>query len=634
VNERPERLHRATLLIALGVFLVGSLAMLVGLPVHEGPDEPGHLDYAFRIASTGERPYLQGEAALAGATVWDESSMGHHPQLYYRVLAWTAALSGSQVPAVTFDQVPNRTRADGTFAANTWRHGFDEVAPRSAEVRTVWLLRGVSVVCGLVSLVLVFATARVLVPNRPAVASIAVLLLAALPQWQGSHAVLDNGALSTTLSFAALYVLARLWTRAVDGRADDRSAPTAPVTWTEAVVLGLLVGAALETKLTALFLLPVALVVAVGAIWRARDRRLATLARCAVAVAIVAALFAPFVLENLARYGELLGTQAHRRAYAQSLLATALPDPEWQSQYLWGVHAQSLFPTLGRTLVGHWGWNALAAPLSALVLFGTAAGSGFVGLVVAVIGSVRTRGGGPNGERGLPWRALALPAGVALLVLVQVVLYNRTFMQPQGRYLFPGLGAAVVLVAAGLATLGAPLPRTLARLVGTALGAAVVVVSLRIAVLDVPRHFAFDAVDDPLFASVAAQLAHPVAADDARGGAGEGEGRVERVQLVGPDDGSVHDLPPTLEWTAPADSTDPVVWTVNLWRADGTYLGGTFERLRLMLTDTRWSMPQDYWTALEPGTVLLWQVRAVPDRRANEAVAAMPRSAVRRLVRR
>lgn len=646
MSAGSERLHRVTLLIALGVFLVGSLSMLFGLPVHEGPDEPGHLDYAFRIASTGDRPYLQGEAVAAGATIWDESSMGHHPQLYYRVLAWTAALTGSQVPAVTFVQEANRAREDGTIAPNTWQHGYDEVAPRSPEVRTVFVLRGVSVLCGLASLVLVFATARVLVPARPAVASTAVLLLAALPQWQGSHAVLDNGALSTTLCFAALYVLARLWTRTVDvpenvdGQVDALK-PVHAVPWSEAIALGLLIGAALETKLTALFLLPLALLVAARAVWRARGERVATLVRCGVAVAIVAALFAPFLLENLERYGELLGTQAHRRAYALSLLDTALPDPEWQRQYLWGLHAQSLFPTLGRTLVGHWGWNAMAAPVSVLVLFGTAAGLGLLGLGAAAIGSLRSRSTAPrdgasrdgasrdgasNSERGLPWRALALPAVAALLVLVQVVLYNSTFMQPQGRYLFPGLGAALVLLAAGLTTLETRLSTDRARLSAIALGAATVAVSLRIATLDVPRHFAFEPVDDPRFASVAGELAHPVA-PDAR------NGRIEAVHLIAPADGSTHDGPPTLEWTAPDGVADPVVWTVNLWRGDGTYLGGTFERLQLELEDTRWSVPADYWSAFEPGTVILWQVRVVPDRRAGATVDDAPRSDVRRLVR-
>ncbi|MEZ5979788.1 MAG: hypothetical protein R3F34_16445 [Planctomycetota bacterium] len=582
------------LVLALVLFVVGAERHLRALPVWEGPDEPGHYDYACRLADTGERPWIMGSTDGSSATVWDQTSMAHHPWLYYRVLGALAATVGDGLPTGSYAANPT----DPTLNAV---HGHDEVAPRSPEVCLFDRLRRFSILCGALSLVLVFATGRVLAPGSPAIAAGGAFGLAALPQWQHSHAVLDNGALATTLCFGAVALLAVLWRdagrRFARAGTDASAATYGTVGWSAALGLGALCGLAILCKLTSLFLLPLSLLVALRVV-AASERRGAALLRCLAAVAVVAAITGPFFAENVARYGDLTASAAHEKAYAASLV-----PPEFRDLYLFGLHPQSFLPSFARNLVGNFGWNAAAAPIATMWGFAALLAVGLLGWVVG---------------RERRWALLPVLAPVVVLVFVQVALYNRTFHQPQGRYFFPGVGALALVLAGGCAALGSRLPRTVARGAGALLAAVLAFDALRIAFVVVPPVFAFEPTDDP-FRSVLTS--------------GVGEPSTPPLVLLEPADGAELVDAPIFRFEVPADAPKDALHTLELWRGDGLYLGGTFEKMDdRSFTGDATPFPPALWPGLAPGTYR-WQIRRVPNRVERESGRDVESSEVRTFVK-
>jgi len=581
------RSQHAALAAAIAVFVACACAFLVHLPAHEGPDEPGHYDYAFKYERTGERPWVPGTTDGVRATGWHETSMAHHPVLYYAVLAGLGRVMDGGLAAPT-------PRFEEGLEPNAVRHGHDELAPRSREVRSFLVLRGFSVVCGALSLVLLWATVRRLAPNTAHAATLATGLLACLPQWHHAHAVLDNGALGTTLCFAALFVLARVWTFA-DERRD------VAVSWFDALALGLAIGAALATKLTALFLFAPAAVAAVRVVWRS-ERRGAALTRCGVALALALAAFAPFVLENEARYGEALARGVHAKAYEVSSIAYLAQQFGMELGEARRLYLTQLFPEeFGRSLVGVFGWNAVSVPEHSLWGWSAAAVLGVGGLALG---------------RGTPWRAVALAAPVLALGLAQVVAYNLDFKQPQGRYLFPAIGALALVVAAGLAALAARSKRGAPVLV-FALLAAAAADALHTAFVVVPNAYSTSPAADPLLAVFCGSIGALPRASDVS------------IDVHEPADGTRLVDVPTFVFEVPEER----VVTLHLWLEHGPFIGGTFETLRADVSSGRWSLPPDVWASLPVGSRLHWQVRVVPDRVRGEAALDVQRSAPRSIVR-
>jgi hypothetical protein len=595
----------AALFAALALHLVAAGSFVLHLPVHEGPDEPGHYDYVFRLARTGERPWVPGTSDGVHATTWDETSMAHHPALYYAVLAGLGRAVAGDLPAPT----PNFGDAPAPLQT---RHGHDERAPRSDEVRLVLLLRGVSVLCGALSLVLLWATARRLAPNEPAVAVLATGLLACLPQWHHAHAVLDNGALGTTACFAALYALACIVTAS-----DERRAVA--VSWRAALALGVCTGAALATKLTGLLLLPLAGLVALRVLWRSERRALA-LARVATALVLALAPLAHFAAQNLERYGEPLARGVHARAYAVSTIAAQAAAAGLDEDVARSLYMTERFPReFARSLVGVFGWNAVSVPEHTLATFGVVALLGAVGVLLALVRA-----------RPRPWRVVLMAGGVAALALAQVVTYNLEFVQPQGRYAFPGVGGLALLVGLGLAHLAGRVPRGTGVVPGSVPRVAITLVlgacalqALYVALVQVPRAFG-----EPVRAALADADPRLAAFVGALGRAPADAGR--ELAVFEPDDGATLDAPPTFRFEPARQGTT----TLHVWLGDGQFLGGTFEHQRLAVDSGTWSLPAGLWAGLPAGTVVWWQVRRVPDRARGESAADVERSAPRHVVKR
>lgn len=568
--------------IWLGVALVAHLALAgtyaCKAPAWEGPDENDHAYYASILRATGRQPTIMKSAASTGRPSWEEGSLGHHPPLYYWVLGSLTAVfgSGDYTPCWSPNPAPAGT------SALQWQHGHDERAPVSAEI---WVLRGLrvfSTLLGALSIVLTYALARVLFPTRPGVAGVASVLLACLPQWSWMHGVLDNGNLATTLATATVVVLAK----AVRARRLGLGT---------GIGVGLLLGTALLTKLTALFLLPLVVAVFALAALSWRDRRRPALVGGLVACTLALAISGTWFVRNATLYGDPLALAPHAIAYASNRLPDDLRASYFGGDFVWR--------TLHSTFAGV-GWSMRAAPTWVEGIGAAVVGLGLVGF--AWRGRTLVR------EGGAPF---AIAVAVLLLTVAGYVQFNLSFIQPQGRYLFPALGVVVIVVAAGLHS--SVRPRTIvwpALAAAACIGGAVALQHLTFLPLLAPA-----APPGPRYASFYEGM-HTVGAPARR-----------TIVPRAPDAGAVLADAPTFSWLDP-DAPRGAAYSVHVWFPSGITFA-TWESAHLPIGAHEWAMPAGLWSALPRGETLHWRVRRVPDRARGEAMRDQPESALLPFVR-
>lgn len=563
---------RRWLAVALLVHLLLAGTYAWRTPAWEGPDESDHAFYAMFLAATGRQPTILGSGAQTGRAGYEEAPLGHHPPLYYWLLGKIAAVSG-HADVTPFWSPNSAFGTDQPTGALKWLHGHDETTRVSAEIGVLRAQRGLGVLCGAVTIWLAFGLARALFAERGEVAAVAAVLLAAWPQWSFMHGVLDNGNLAATLATATALLLVR--------------ALQAGLTSPRALALGAVLGAALLTKLTALFLLPLVAVVSALA-WLAKRASLARALRFASLVAVVAlALSGAWFWRNFQLYGDPLALAPHAVAYAGNKVPEGM-----RYAYLTG----DFVPKTLQSLFAGIGWALRPAP--------DAVQWAAVALVVA-------------GALGFLLRARALLRGRGVEVLVAVcavglaiagvVQFNLTFIQPQGRYLFPGLPAFLVLLAAGLA---APRPRGV-FCAGLLLGAVAL------------QHVWFlpqlrpGAPPDALYASYQAGLRTP--------------GETSIVALA-PADGHHSDVPPEFAWRD--DNAPPGCrYTLQL-TIPGALTVGSFETARLALAGGSWQLLEQFWHGLPKGQPVRWRVRRLADRSRGEDQFAQPCTPWQTLTRR
>lgn len=559
--------------LALLCHLVLATGYALGTPAFEGPDENSHYEYAQHLANAGTLPLPPALAQQRGLPQSEGAVLAHHPPLYYTLLAITLQTLGRD--DTVFGPLTNPTFGQPGAPAQHlhFRHGADERAPLRDGQGTLRLLRFVSVLLGAISLISVLELARLACPSRPGVADAAILLLACSPMWSFLHGVLNSDVLAITLCCATLSALAQL-------AAEPRTGPT------RAAGLGALLGAALLTKLTTLFLVPLAGLVFAVAAWRHSRARRTLLRDAGITLLVAAALSGWWFWRNHTLFGDLLARNVHDAAFAP-----IPPDYRWA--WLTGGFLPQVFPSL----LGTFGWFSLP-PHPLLVWAGAAT------TALALLGLLL-----PAADRGPRPRPLWLLALACLLVFAGTAHFNWTAPQPQGRLLLAAAAPGAVLLAAGLVRFADRVRLTRFAMVFAALPPALATV-------------VFFAWFRPAFA---AALAPAPATHAALVG-----------DLVG-DDGTpgIHWLgePPPPAATAPvlrfAEPDAPAGATYTLYACD--------HRGRVWLALYEWSggalavrsgepMPAPAFELLPRGVDVWLRLRRVPDWAAGERTATMPTS--------
>lgn len=577
--------------LVLHLFLGG--AYLLSTPAFEAPDEGDHMWALWFMERTWTLPLPRGASKYCGKPelAWKEHDLGHHPPLYYGLLAAGERLFLDRDLAPTWHPDPRFLTRGGTSRFKDL-HGWDERRGTvSSEVRALWVLRGFSLLCGLVLVWGAWALAREIFPGRPGIWTASALAVACLPQFSATFSVLDNGNLAAALSAPVLLLLVRALRRG-------------NLTWRGGILLGLFAGLALMAKLTALFLVPAGLLLLGIALLERRRGALPLIGPAGAALAVLVLLSGWFFVRNYMLFGDWTGEAPKLIGYASNRVPAGR---------VWDYLSGPFLTRTWETFVGCFGWESLPLPrgvLEGLLLVPLLA---LLGWIPAARRILHGRGSG---------RAVLFLLACVLLSFAGLVQYNRVFVQPQGRYLFAVLPAVAVLASGGLAGLFSLLPGRGALAAGRVLALGWILFALGVYFLFFRPAFSPEKpTAGPLDACLTFGLCTPPSPSQ------------PRIELTGPPDGARLGNPPRFSWKLPPSWKGRTV-TVHCVRPEGSLLFATWEWPRLALRGESWTMPDWAWRSLPKGVPISWKVRVVPDRSRGERVDRMPESGFRTFFRR
>ena len=412
--------------MGLGLLLLAYVALgalfAVRTPVWQAPDEPAHYNYVHQLAD-GHWPVIEPgdwDQAYLSEVVGSEFDPAYpvvgityedwQPPLYYLAQWPVYRLSGGSLPAMRLLSV----LFGAGVVALAWVAGravFDGDAPRALAVAA---------------------------------------FVAFLPQHLAILGSVNNDSLAELIIAAILALLVLPWPdRPPRGRL---------------LALGLLLGAGFLTKATAYLMAPVIGVFLLARYWPVKPDRSAveqpvggriSSADLSGLVRALLLVFVPALLLGLLWWGRNVsvygGLDVMAKGAHDAVVVGQPRTAEWIAQY-------GLSGTIGRflrtTFTSFWGqFGWMAAPLP-----GWMVGPLLVGTVAAVVGLAVVSGQWSVAGRRKRLQTLVLGL-TFLLTLALLVFYNLTFVQHQGRYLFPALIPIAVGFTAGLGYWLRPLER-------------------------------------------------------------------------------------------------------------------------------------------------------------------------------
>ncbi len=446
------RLSRTLLALILSIYLLLALGYGIVTPLFETPDEHLHYFTADFIAREGRLPTTRDAGLMAQEAA--------QPPLYYALGSLIVRASGGAVDSPQLWPNPRSNPADPSgeslarppLNVNVFIHDSAEAWPWHGYALSAHLLRALSALLGLGTLLCIYGAGRTVWPGNPERALLAVALVAFLPQFAFIHGAVSNDAAITLFSTAALWQLLRITNYELRITNGDKSAIEG-ASLTSCVLLGLTIGLAMISKTAGLLLL--VWCVAVLAAWEwtgGGEHRLRRAFQAVVAVALPALTLGGWWLwRNWMLYGDPTATNQFVRL-AGGLRTYTLYQVWLDMDRVW----TSLFARFGWMNVRPPAWIWIVWSAIAII----AAAGGLWGLMTT-----------HRKHRALTARALFHPAlilsGWFILVAAAWLQFMLRTPADQGRLFFPALISAALGAAYGLSRWPRPWTQLLA--VGLAL---------------------------------------------------------------------------------------------------------------------------------------------------------------------
>jgi hypothetical protein len=394
-------------------FVLASTYSIVN-PLFEAPDEVWHYELVRWLAEGKGLP----TPADVGNAPWQQE--GAQPPLYYLLGAViTAPISTSNAATVIrYNPHASVGNAAALNNKNKMAHGPWEEWPWQGVALAVHVVRFFSVLLGLMTLWFTGQAAQLVFPNPLLIPWLAVALVAFNPQFIFISASVSNDNLITCCAAIGIWLLLRILR--------DQQVTETPPAQSSLILLGLVLGAAALSKVSGLALSLLAAWVLIVVAWR--QGNLFDLLRTATVVGAVAATVAGWwYWRNWRLFGDPL---------ALAVLTAVLPGRE---QTLRWHELLTLAPGVWRSYWGVFGWFNIAMDTWLYTLYTVLALLACAGLLIAL----------RQWLYGFRRLAVALLVGWVLLMVVLVVRWAQ-INYPQGRLLFPAIGALAILLAYGL----------------------------------------------------------------------------------------------------------------------------------------------------------------------------------------
>jgi 4-amino-4-deoxy-L-arabinose transferase-like glycosyltransferase len=398
------------LLATLAAYLTIGTAYALNTPDWQNPDEPAHYNYIRFIAEHGSLPILQD---------------GDYNETYNE----------------EFTRTPQNTHS---MSIDPFRYEFYApplyylLATPIYAATDGWItaLRLFSIVLSAILIVVAYLIGAELFPDRLQIAVGAAAFVAFVPQHVAMMSAVNNDSLAELLIALCIWQSMRLL------KTDQPSSRSF-------FLLGLTLGLGLLTKQTVYYTAAPIVLIAMWLYSRSqkpevRSQNLVRAAAFVIAPAIL--LGAALWFHNLDVYGglDVLGLARHN-----SIVVGQATTAAWIDQYGFGGLLSRGLSTTFHSFWGQFGWMAVPMPDSTYLLLGMLS-------VVALIGWLWWLVERMKGEGGRMKRFLHISPQSTILLLLFIltvggfIYYNLTFVQHQGRYLFPALIPIGLMVSIGL----------------------------------------------------------------------------------------------------------------------------------------------------------------------------------------
>lgn len=449
---------KSVLASILAAYLIVAVLFAVKTPPWQAPDEPAHYNYVASIAATGSLPVLH---------------MGDYDQLLLAQLVNLNFPPGLGIERLRYESYqPPLTYLTATPVF--WLTNGSLLA-----------LRLYNVVLGLLTLILLFLCLETVFPLKPLIPLTATAFAAVLPMHVAVAASFNNDMMAELLIMAAFLVLLR-WMRGF-----YYGHPVQPVglkmlhRWPFAhplLMLGLLLGLGMVTKIYAYAALPIVLLAVLWTLCHkcesmVRLRYASVQAVLVIGPALV--VVAPLWLRNVWVYGswDILGTIWH-----DQVVVGQPRTGEWIAHYGLVAYFERAYNLTFNSFWGVFGWLSIFMDeriYTAAMIF---AGALFLGLVWA---TVRLISGAPDTDMDeFQVTAIALFAILLAAVFASYIWYNLKFVQHQGRYFFWGMLSIGTLVALGWREVLHPVQGTITGLLALVLAGSLTLVGVLDGTLD------------------------------------------------------------------------------------------------------------------------------------------------------
>lgn len=373
-------------------------------PDWQVPDEPAHYNYVRQVAETGEIPVIeQGD--------WDQDYLD--------------ALRANKFAPNLLDKLDTVQYEDHQPPL----YYLLQTGVYSATDGDLEMMRFFSAILGWGAIICTWLIGRLVFPNKPWIGLTAAGIVAFIPQRLAMMSGLNNDSLAEALAGVVLLLIVYTILR----QSDDYRMPFA---------MGVMVGLVFLTKTTVYWVSGVAGLAILFRWWQAKWSFRFGAQQMAWFVVPALALGAIWWIHSIDVYGgtDFLGLGRHDEVVVGQLRTEDYIEKELggDEQRYW----DNLTRTTFNSFWGQFGWMAVPMPDKNYKVIQTVLAMAMLGLLI----QSRRLLNQPATHYGL----IILFGLSILFVFLQFWIYNLTFVQFQGRYLYPALIPMALLIVVGI----------------------------------------------------------------------------------------------------------------------------------------------------------------------------------------